>query len=783
VPRRFERAFAWTVDYPKTAALLILAVSGLALLGYVAPERLTQLFTQPPLSPTESRSVQPASSEPMPLPDVERFSLTDSDVILVVDSEDFFTSDGVAALRDIVGQLESLDYVERVLWMDRVPVLNIFGLNEPLLPRARASTRQFEAAREKALRHPLVAGNFLSSDGRTLLMLIKLNWLFVESDEDCTNGIRQTAAKAAAEHPQVDMQFLVTGRVPMYLAFMNSQRENQAKYQIIGYSMTGLMALLLFRGIRAVLIVSLAPSLGVFWSLGMLRFFDIHDNPFNDVVLPVLISLIGLTDGVHLMVETRKQRAMDLSEREAARAGISKVGLACGLTSLTTAIGFASLGWAHHEIVREFGWSCVLGAALTFLAVITIIPLACATPLGRNLHLGLEQGLIERSLGRISGMIDSVLRRSRVISAGAVLSTAALTLIALQLRPDEKRSSSLPSRSEAVVALAHMDRAFGGLERGEVEVHWPDAMAQDSPEVLRVLGEVHALLDREKLIGHSLSIHSLLEALPGSGSAEQRMSMLELLPPPLKRAFYTPEHRQANVSFRVQDMGIAAYGPVFLRIQDGLGEIAARHPGFSMWLSGSAVDRWQNLHQIVVDLAKSLGSAAFVIFGVLMLAYRSIRLGLIAVIPNVFPLAATGTFLVLTGQSLEIVSVCAFTVCLGIAVDDTIHFLTRYQEELEHHGEREAIRRAFTGVGTALIMTTVVLVAGFSTVIFSDLRDQRVFATMGALTIGTALFGDLVLLPALLAQFAGGAESRGTGLGRPAQAVAAESKVSGGVEP
>jgi uncharacterized protein len=138
---------------------------------------------------------------------------------------------------------------------------------------------------------------------------------------------------------------------------------------------------------------------------------------------------------------------------------------------------------------------------------------------------------------------------------------------------------------------------------------------------------------------------------------------------------------------------------------------------------------------------------------VLMLAYRSVRLGLISIIPNMFPLAVTGTFLVLTGQALELASVCAFTVCLGIAVDDTIHFLTRYKEELRSASIHEAIERAFVGTGTALIMTTLVLVVGFATVMLSDMRDQRIFATMGGLTIASALFGDLVFLPALLSLF------------------------------
>lgn len=748
--RRFERCFAWTVDAPWLTAVVILLVTAVAAVGYVDPHVVSRLFRKAPAESTSESATAPPQT---PLPDVESFSLTDADVVLVVESDDFFTSTGAAALRDMVQALESLPYVESVLWMDRVPVLNIFGLREPLFPQARASERQFAAARDKALEHPLVGGQMLSPDGRTLLLMIRLRWIRLESDADCTDGLKTAAAEAAARHPGATFRILATGRVPMYLAFMISQRENQKKYQLIGYSMTGLMALVLFRGLSAVLIVALAPSLGVFWSLGMLRYFGVENNPFNDVVLPVLLSLVALTDGVHLMVETRKLRAEGLSERAAARGGISRVGLACALTSITTAVGFASLGWARHEVVREFGWSCVLGVLLCFLAVITTIPLACSTRLGRQVHSGMERGWIERHLSRVGGLIALVLRRARLMSAAALLTTGTLVLVALQLRPDERRTSALPAGSEAVAAMEHMDRAFGGLETGSVRMHWSDRLEANAGEVLDVLREVQAVLHREPLIGSPLSIADLLDALPGEGASAQRMSLLELLPPPLKRAFYTPERREASVLFRARDLGIATYGPVFERIEAELARIAAGHPEFTFELTGSAVGRWRNLYQIVVDLRNSLGSASLVIFAILMIAYQSVRLGLIAVIPNVFPLAATGAFLVLTGQSLEIVSVCAFTVCLGIAVDDTIHFLTRYQEEQAHGSHVEAIQRAFTGTGTALIMTTIVLIAGFMTVLSSDLRDQRIFAAMGSLTIGTALFGDLIFLPALLACF------------------------------
>lgn len=751
--RSFHRCVVWIVDHPLRAYLFVIAMTAVAALGYFDPHRLTDLFASPPEVTSPSTSSRPAN--PVQPPDVETVSLSRADAVLVVESDDIFTQSGARALREVVDSLEELPYVKNVLWLDRVPPLNIFGLPQPLLPTVEASPERFAAAREKALAHPLIGGQLLSQDGRTLLMLVNFDWLYVQNDDDCMGRLRRTAESAAARFPDCKLRFLVTGHVPIHLTVLDTHERNQTKYQLIGYGVVIVMAMILFRGIRAVAIVTFAVSLGVFWALGFLRFFDLQRNPFNDVVLPVMLSLVGLTDGVHVMLQIRSNRAAGMPEREAARTGLAQVGLACLLTALTTAIGFGSLGFAHHETVRTFGWSCVLGVILMFLAVIFTIPLACSTWLGRRIHIGHEKGLIDRHLIHVSGVVDYMIAHAKPVSWLGIGLTLTMFLISLLLRPDERRSSYLPAEAEATQALHHLDEALGGLEFSSVEVHWTEAVESDSPEVLSVIAQVDDLLRAEPLLGRSLSIRNLIDALPGEGPPEERMSLLELLPPPLKRAFYTPEHRTATVTFRVRDLGIAKYGPVFERVEAGLTKIASEHPAFSAQLAGSAVWRWRNLYQIVIDLASSLGSESIIILVVLGIVYRSPRIGLIAIVPNLFPLALTGTYLVVTGQSLEIVSVCAFTICLGIAVDDTIHYLTRFEEEREEtDNDADAIRRAFTGVGTGMIMTTLVLVVGFSTVMFSDMRDQRVFAAMGTLTISTALIGDLVFLPALLAYFA-----------------------------
>lgn len=768
ISHQFGRSTAWIVDRPVWAYLVLFVLTATSLVGYLAPEPVRRLFITAPKPDAQAQATS-AQTPTRPRPNVEALDLTRSDAILVVESDDVFTPEGAKALRHMVETLEAVPYVRSVLWMDRVPVLNIFGLREPLFPKSDASPARFEAAREHALKHPLVNGQLLSADGRTLIVMVNFDWLHITSDDDCSTNIRKTAEQALAEFPDVHFWVGVTGHIPIRLTMMQTHERNNVKFRVIGYAVVILMAGIFFRGLVSVFILTIGPSLGIFWTVGILNFFHLQDNPFNDVVLPVMLSLVGLADGVHMMVQIRRFHAGGMSERDAARAGLQEVGLACFLTSITTSIGFWSLSLAQHEIVREFGWSCVLGVLLTVIAILIAIPLAYLSRpakfmrsilsrkfLGVRLEpVGLQEGFIEQQLHRAIWVVDVVLRHPKPVAWTGIIFTALCAAVALQLRPDELRSSFLPESAEATRALHKMDKALGGLEFSDVRIHWSEKVPSDSPEVLKVVTEVDELLKSEPLIGKPISIRSLVDALPGDGPTEERSSMIELLPPPLKRAFYKPEDHFATVTFRVLDIGIAKYSTVFERLETGIADIAKQHPEFHLFLTGSAIGRWKNLYRIALDLGSSLGSEAIIIICVLGLVFRSVRFGLIAMTPNIFPLVICAAWLVLTGQSLEIVTVCCFTICLGIAVDDTIHFLTRFQEELPTSADRkEAIRKTFQAVGTSMLMTTIVLVSGFATVTFSDMRDQRIFATMGIFTMITAMIGDLIFLPAILAVYA-----------------------------
>ena len=743
----FDRLTGWIVDLPWVTTLLLTLITAVAIVGYYDASLVINLFASEQIEQVENdaETTNPNASGG------ETLNLV-GDAILAIESDSFFTGQGTQALRKVVEALEAKDYISDVVWLDEIPMPNAFSIPAPILPHATASPESFETAKQKALDHPIIGGVFLSDDAETLLMMVEFDFLFVQTDENCCEDLRTTAEQAVAEF-DVDFEFGVTGAIPFYITARRSQGENQFFYQAIGYSMIGIMAVILFRGFAAVFVVAIAPAMGVFWTLGIIRFFEFQGNPFNDVVLPVLVSLVGLTDGVHLMVQIRKLRSAGLEPIPAAKLGIRKVGLACALTSLTTAIGFASLGLASHRFVQEFGFCCVIGVLLTFVSVVTTIPLACSTWLGKYVQTGQDKSLIDKNLAKIGGVVSLVLPRKKLISYVAIFSTILFIGISLTLRPDERLSNMLPQGTEAAVTMAKLDTALGGIEQAGLDIRWRN-LPDDSQEFVTVIAEIDEILRNEPLIGHPLSVVDLIDSLPGAGRPEDRLSMLEIVPPSVTRNFYIPERRWAHVSFRVQDLGIAAYDDTFQRVTAAMKEIEATHPGFSISFEGEPFWRWKNLFQIVVDLATSLGVASLIIFAVLAIVYRSLRIGLISIIPNMFPLSVAGVYLVVTGQSLEVVTVCAFTVCLGIAVDDTIHFLTMYQEEKARtNDDLTAIQNAFTGVGTALIMTTIILVAGFMTVLISDSRDHFIFASMAIITLSAALFADLVFLPALLAHF------------------------------
>ena len=668
------------------------------------------------------------------------FQFVGAPVQFLLESDGFFNASRITAIRDAVAGLEQRQMVRAVLWLDTLPARGVMGLPGRLLPRTLDDSLDWGAITERTMAQPLAVGQLVSPDGRALLLQIA-----PRSMGSKTLAAIRGQLKDALEPGGIRVR--MTGLIPIQRALVRASDQEHLHIQLTAYAAVVVLALLIFRKWTTILIAVSGPALGTFWALGWLALLG---EPHSDLdpLLPVMFAMIGFTDSVHLVVHLRQERLGGRSQPEAARLAATHIGKACLLTSLTTAIGFGSLIISDSEVVQAFGRGAAIGVFTSYIAVVLVVPLLGASFLGQRIHLGLERDLVTRHMERLATVVDWLVPRARRVAAGGLIVTLALTWMTLRLTPDDWLGNRIDTESEAYQAMLDCERSFGGIEHLRVAMDWPAAARQE--EIFNILKKVEQACRDQPVLHSPLSIRQWQEVVP-----------LGFLPQQVRNQFWRPTARRAQVAVRHGDLGIATFAPAVKQLERRLDKLSAENTGYQFTVLSPAMNRGMMIQGVVRELFTSLALASVVIFTVLAVAFKSLRLGLIAVIPNLFPLVATGGIRLFWNPTLDIASACAFTVCLGIAVDDTIHFLARYQHESAGTPHLSGVlRRTFVAVGNALVMTTIVLVAGFSSVFVSPLPTHHLFANVACTTIAAALFADLVLLPALLAAFPGNRTSR-----------------------
>jgi predicted RND superfamily exporter protein len=687
------------------------------------------------------------------------FAELERNTVIVVEGEDLLTRGGIEALREITERTEAIEGVRAAYSiLDLRASRRVGRYLLPLLPSAEASDERFERARQEVLSHPLGIGHFLSDDLKTSLVIVQFDHdvLGLSRFQEVLSELRATLEEREAE----DVGVRITGSATLQVEIVATIRNDIARLSLLGASLVVLLAMILFRSIGAALLVASGPAVGAIWTVGTLGLIGEPINMLTNIV-PLLVLVIGFTDSMHLVLHMRRAVAAGSSSREAAESAIRHLGLACALTSLSTAVGFGSLMMASLIVIQKFGWCCALGSVLSFFAVITVVPLLAGTRLGRTI-VASRPVKGHTFLGRLAdGILTRLLRYHRIVAVSGLALCVLLALVTTRMEPDHTVAAEIPHSSEAYQALVHVDKTLGGAMFVYATLTWPEEQGLRWQELYDTLGEVHRAVDANSLLSGPLSILNFVESLPGEGEGlAARASQLNYLPKQLIRRQLNPEARQAVISMHMPDAGARRLKPAFEELDEQFAEIERRHPGYQVELVGGAVVVFRSVHQMIEDLWRSLATAAGVMFLMIWLGLRSLRYALLSIVPNVFPLLCTAAFIVITGRYLEMSGVIVFCISLGIAVDDTIHFLVRFRRERQSGAKpREAVRVAFRRVGTALVMTTVALIAGHAVVFFSAFPAIQRFGLLAAITIGSALVGDLLILPAMLVWRAGKEES------------------------
>jgi predicted RND superfamily exporter protein len=693
---------------------------------------------------------------------LEQFGSDDNDCLLVVEpvdpEQDLFLPESIATIRRLVDRIKPLAEIDSVNSLTDLVTVRPGEPIRSLLPPPDAPLEEYRRARDEAVGHPLLKGQVLAEDAKTALIVVRLKGQALSVDQ-VAPVVTQLHAIAEDVSQGSPLRIRLTGVPPIRVEIFAAVQRESVKFMLVGAVLAFSMALILFRRFWAVVIVASAPILGSFWTFGLMGLIGEKVNVINSV-LPTLVMVIGFTDSVHLMVDIRRSRSLGVSPLASVKAAIRHLGLPCALTSLTTAVGFGSLAVAEVDVIKRFGLVCAGGALLAFTAIMTVVPLLASSRLGLNVQTDRKSDVITRYVHGFENIIHWIMDHAWLVTVGGVALTAVLAATATRLQPDMRLTETIPQHNESYQALKHCDAVLGGTLMAVILVDWPESMQVTSPEVVDAIQAAHQVFEDEPETRYPLSLINLLESLPdAAGDSDHLADRTGLLftpwvPKELTHRFARPDLRRASITAHLEDRGTIHHMPAFERLRHRLKDLGDQYEGFRFTLTGTVVVGSENINQMIVDLLKSLGLAAVVIFGVMTLVFRSFRLGIISVIPNTLPLVATASLLVVTGQTLQLTSVIVFSICLGVAVDDTIHFLSRFQRELKIDGNvRNAISRSFSAVGTALVTTTIVLLTGFGSVLTSDMPSSRLFGGLSCVAIVTALIGDLVILPAMLICF------------------------------
>ena len=532
-----------------------------------------------------------------------------SEIILLINHKekngDLFEKEASESYKKLIKRIKRIPSVSQVFSFDQIPSYGMGLIRLSLFPDQGASISQRNACRKRALNHPIIVGHLLSSDARTSLIPISLNLKSNGEISDVLNLIRKEANKALNGSK---LEAKLTGKIPIDIARREAMKTEKLRFQIIGYVLSAILALIFFRGLVMTLIVTLPPFVGVLWTIGMLGFTNERLNSLSMVIMPIILTMIGFTNAAHIVFQFQRELIIGLDRKEAMTASMQKLGLPCMLSALTTAAGFASLTVAESNMISDFGRDCAAGTLITFIAVILLLPLLGLLPIPLKVQMESHSIKINSSSWQkfILILIRFVIKNAKWVVSISVVLTIFFAWLTSNLKPDMYLLNQLPDESESGEALKQADKSLGGIQAIRIVTEWES----DNDNPIPIIRKIEEIVEQEKLLSRPLSVRGVLDSLPGFGKdLSLRMPLLKKAPQDLINTLYRPDINKAVVITRIQDLGVAQYTPVYERLERKLEELSKSNPGYKFGLAGGAVGWGRYVHRMLNDMALSLAAA------------------------------------------------------------------------------------------------------------------------------------------------------------------------------
>ena len=601
-------------------------------------------------------------------------------------------------------------------------------------------------------------GSLFSEDGKSISMLIEIEPNLSKVQTDTV----YFKLKDVLDQYSFD-QMHTAGKVIGQAYYIDQIKYEFTLFFILAVLLVVVILALVYKSVWGVVVPLLIVVLSVIWSLGLMGLIG---KPIDimTALLPLILFVVGISDVIHLLSRYFEEIRNGLTKELAIQVAYKQVGMATFLTSLTTALGFLTLLTSGIKPVRELGVYAAIGVFIAFILAFSLLPAILALNPVPKLAFKEPSSLFWNKLVRKLFFV-SMRNQTAVLVVSllvAVVSVVGISNIEVDNYLLEDVGEDDPMRT----SFMYFEENFAGARPFELYVSVKDSTTNMFDQaVVKDLQRIDTYLKEEYGVGFLLSplnvIRTANQALSGGhdtayvvpSQAERYDAVRRLVSKIQKRpefnALLANEFREGRFSGKMRDLG----GLQTKKMNEDFIAHFEQHPleTIDFRLTGMALLIDKNNETLSMNMMSGLIFALLVVAVIMGVLFKSLRMALITLMPNVLPLMVIGGFMGLTGIDLKVSTSIIFGIAFGIAVDDSIHYLSKFKLEMNKgRSVIWALRRTSISTGKAILLTSLILCSGFLTLSHSNFTSTHYVGLLISITLAVAVLADLILLPVLL---------------------------------
>ncbi|MEH6618700.1 efflux RND transporter permease subunit [Maribacter arcticus] len=552
-----------------------------------------------------------------------------------------------------------------------------------------------------------------------------------------------------------------------YVRTMNSQNiiDEIGKFILAALGVTSLIFFFFFRSIRATVISMCVVIIGVMWAFGLLGLLQ-YEITVLTALIPPLIIVIGIPNCIFLINKYQQEVKKHGNQALSLQRVISKIGNATLMTNITTASGFATFIITDSKLLKEFGIVASINIIGIFILSLLIIPIAYSfMPLPKTKHL---KHLNKKWIDAFVSWMERIVRHRRISVYIVSIALLVISIIGIyQIKISGSPIEDMPKNAEFFHDIRFFEKEFKGIMPVEIVVDTKTPKGVLKPATLKRMNELGEVIEDIPELSSPVSVVNLVKyskqafynglpkyyQLPTSQEntfimdvARKSSSNSDLL-----KTFVDSTGQTARITTFMRDVNTTRMEQIEERLIEHISKIFPAER-YNVYMTGSALLFLKGTKYLVKNLIMSLALAIGLIALFMAYLFRSFRMIIISLIPNLLPLVITAGIMGFVGVPIKPSTILVFSIAFGISVDDTIHFLAKYRQELTANNWRieKSVYNALRETGVSMFYTSIVLFFGFSVFVISNFGGTVALGSLVSATLLLAMLANLILLPSLL---------------------------------